>query len=96
MALAGNVLYVAGNPAYFPPNHDVKKYQAGYRGDLGGKLLCVSPADGRTLSEVKFDAPPAWDGLAVANECVYISLRDGSVCCLRGAEGTATGADLHR
>ena len=83
MALAGDVLYVAGNPVHFPEDHDVKKYEAGYRGDLGGRLLAVSTADGKTLSEVKLDAPPVWDSLAVANGCVYVSLRDGSVCCLQ-------------
>jgi outer membrane protein assembly factor BamB len=82
MAVARDVVYVAGNPAYFPPDHDVKKYEAGYRGDLGGLLLCVSPTEGKTLSGVKLDAPPVWDGLAVANGRVYVSLRDGSVCCL--------------
>jgi hypothetical protein len=82
LALAGNVLYVSGNPAYFPPDHDVKKYEAGYRGDLGGRLLCVSPTDGKTLSEVKLDSPPVWDSLAVANGRVYVSLRAGGVCCL--------------
>jgi hypothetical protein len=82
MAVASNVLYIAGNPAYFPPDHDVKKYEAGYRGDLGGRLLCVSPTEGKTLSEVKLDAPPVWDSLAVANGRVYVSLRDGGVCCL--------------
>lgn len=82
MALARDALYVAGNPAYFPPDHDVKKYEAGYRGDLGGLLLSVSPADGKTLSEVKLDAPPVWDGLAVAGGQVYLSLSDGSVLCL--------------
>jgi hypothetical protein len=81
MAVARDALFVAGNPAYFPPDHDAKQYEAGYRGDLGGLLLCVSTADGKTLSKYQLDAPPVWDGLAVAGGRLYVSLRDGSVCC---------------
>jgi hypothetical protein len=48
-------------------------------GNRGGVLLAVSAANGETLAEYKLDAPPVFDGMAVANERLYASLENGSV-----------------
>jgi hypothetical protein len=59
-----------------------KNYAAAYNGALGGLLLAVSATDGRKLAEYKLNAAPAWDGIAIANEQLYISLADGNVQCM--------------
>ena len=82
MVLAGEVVFVAGTPACFPPDHPVEKYEAAYEGKLGGLLWAVSAADGNKLAEHKLDAPPAWDGLAAAGGRLYLSQVDGTVVCL--------------
>jgi hypothetical protein len=46
-----------------------------------GLLWMVSAADGKVLVEIPLDAPPTYDGLAVAGEKVYITLQNGTVMC---------------
>ncbi|MCY3020446.1 MAG: PQQ-binding-like beta-propeller repeat protein [Planctomycetota bacterium] len=46
-----------------------------------GLLWMVSAADGKTLVEIPLEAPPTYDGLAVAGEKVYVSLQNGTVLC---------------
>lgn len=86
MVLAGEALFVAGVPAYFPPDHPVKKYEDAYAGKLGGLLWVASRADGKKLAQHKLAASPVWDGMAVANGRLYVSLRDGSVLCMGKGE----------
>ncbi|MCH8216543.1 MAG: PQQ-binding-like beta-propeller repeat protein [Planctomycetes bacterium] len=49
---------------------------------LGGRLFAVSAINGKKLAEYKLNAAPVWDGIAIANGQVYISLADGTVQCL--------------
>ncbi|UCG58464.1 MAG: PQQ-binding-like beta-propeller repeat protein, partial [Phycisphaerales bacterium] len=81
IAMAGNVLFVAGEPMKFD-DPSYKNYVAAYNGELGGRLLAVSAIDGKKLAEYKLNAAPVWDGLAVANGQLYIGLADGTVQCL--------------
>ena len=80
IAMAGDVIFVAGEPMKFD-DPSYKNYVAAYNGQLGGRLLAVSAADGKQLAEYKLNAAPAWDGIAIANEQLYISLADGTVQC---------------
>jgi hypothetical protein len=81
IAMAGDVLFVAGEPMEFDePSY--KNYVAAYNGQLGGRLLGVSAIDGESLSECKLNAAPVWDSIAVANDHLYIALEDGTVQCL--------------
>jgi outer membrane protein assembly factor BamB len=81
MAMAGDVLFVAGEPMKFDdPSYE--NYVAAYNGELGGRLLAVSATDSRQLAEYELNAAPAWDGIAIANGQLYISLADGTVQCL--------------
>jgi hypothetical protein len=81
IAMAGDVLFVAGEPMRFDePTY--KKYVAAYNGRLGGRLLAVSAIDGKQLAEYKLNAAPAWDSIAIANGQLYIGLEDGTVQCL--------------
>ena len=83
MVLAGDVVYVAGTPAYFPPDHPAAKYEAAHAGKLGGVLWAASATDGKKLAECQLDAAPAWDGMAAANGCLFVSLKNGTVQCWR-------------
>lgn len=81
IAMAGDVLFVAGEPMKFDAP-SFKNYVAAYSGRLGGRLLAVSATDGTQLAEYKLNAAPAWDSLAVANGHLYICLDDGTVRCM--------------
>ncbi|MHC4596676.1 MAG: outer membrane protein assembly factor BamB family protein, partial [Planctomycetota bacterium] len=81
MAMAGNVLFVAGEPMKFD-DPSYKNYVAAYNGELGGRLLAVSATDGKKLAEYKLNAAPVWDSIAIANRQLYIGLADGTVQCL--------------
>ncbi len=81
IAMAGGVLYVAGEPmAFDAPTY--QNYVAAYNGQLGGRLLAVSATDGTKLAEYQLNAAPVWDSIAIANEQLYVSLADGTVQCL--------------
>jgi hypothetical protein len=53
----------------------------GAEGKLAGFLAMLAAADGKKLAELPLSAPPTYDGLAIANGRVYVSLQDGSVIC---------------
>ena len=78
MALADDSLFVAGTPLAFPAGD---LHQA-YEGRMGGIVWAASALTGEKIAETKLSAAPAWDGMAVANGRLYISLQDGSVVCL--------------
>ena len=78
MVLAGKKLYLAGPPDIVPTEDPL----AAIEGRRGARLLAISAADGKKLSEVKLDAPPVFDGLIAANECLYVNTEDGTVRCL--------------
>ena len=81
MAMAGNVLFVAGEPMKFDdPSYE--NYVAAYNGELGGRLFAVSATDGKKLAEYKLNGAPVWDSIAIANRRLYIGLEDGTVQCL--------------
>jgi outer membrane protein assembly factor BamB len=80
LVLAGDVLFVAGTPVAFPSNDLAKAYE----GRMGGVLWAASAETGERTAEYKLDAPPAWDGMAVASGMLYISLEDGRVMCMGG------------
>jgi len=79
LALAKDVLFVAGTPVVFPEGDLAKSYE----GRMGGVLWAASAANGEKLAEYALDAPPAWDGLAAAHGMLFLSLADGRVVCLR-------------
>ncbi len=78
IALANDVLFVAGTPVVFPENDLGKAYE----GRMGGILWAASASTGEKLAQYALDAPPAWDGLAAANGMLFLSLADGRVLCM--------------
>ena len=82
MALAGKTLVCVGTPDILDP--DPKEPWAAYEGKRGGVLLAISAADGKTRTELKFDGGPTHDGIAVANQRIYVTTNDGRVLCFAG------------
>jgi hypothetical protein len=74
---SAGVLYVAGVPNKYPAE-DI--YMA-LEGRMQGLLTTFSATDGSLLAKYKLDAPPVWDGLAAADERLFISLKNGYVEC---------------
>jgi hypothetical protein len=80
MALCANGLLVAGRVC------DVRSDKS------RGFLWVVSMEDGKKLAEHRLDAPPAYDGLAVAGQQAYVALEDGNLICF--GKGFAQGSLL--
>jgi outer membrane protein assembly factor BamB len=83
MLRAGKALVLGGMPA-------IASAEAPYdilAGKKGGMLWLASTADGKALGGCTLDAPPVWDGLAVAGGRLYVSSVDGKLLCL-SADGT--------
>jgi outer membrane protein assembly factor BamB len=77
MAMAADVLFVAGTPVAFP-EEDLHR---AYEGRMGGVLWAASTEDGKKLAEYTLDAPPVWDSLAAAQGHLYLCTTDGKVRC---------------
>jgi outer membrane protein assembly factor BamB len=79
---AGDRLVLGVAPAVIPEDDP----HAAYEGRRGGVIRVYAEADGGRLGETSLDAPPAWDGMAVAGGKLYVATVDGKVVCLAGKE----------
>ena len=61
----------------------ILKQEAALAGQSGAVLWAVSAENGEKLGEYKLDAPPVFDGMAVANECLFLTTVNGKLLCLR-------------
>ena len=77
MALAGEVLFVAGAPDVVDPTDPWGSFE----GKKGSMLWAVSANDGRKLAEYRFDALPVFDGMAAAGRRLYLSTTGGKLLC---------------
>lgn len=77
MLKAGDRLFVAGTPGKFPEDD---LYQA-VEGKCGGVLIIFSTADGKPSKAYRLEAPPVWDGMAAANERLFMALKDNRIQC---------------
>jgi hypothetical protein len=79
MLLANQTLFIAGS-------HVGKNLKGLAELDTvqRGQLWAVSVINGEKLAEYSLTATPVLDGMAAANECLYISTIDGNVLCLAG------------
>jgi outer membrane protein assembly factor BamB len=77
MVTDGRQLAVAGPPARVKPDDA----WGGFEGRAGGELHVLDAESGKTLSRIKMDSPPAWDGMAAAGGVLYISTQDGRLLC---------------
>jgi hypothetical protein len=78
MVKAGETLFVAGPPDVLDP----KDPYAAFELRKGARLVAVSAADGKKLSETELEYPPVFDGLIAANGRLFASLEDGSIVSL--------------
>lgn len=77
MTLADDRLFLAGPPDEVDPADPLKTFE----GRGGAVLRAVNTADGSTLAEYTLEAQPVFDGMIAAGGRLYLTLRDGSVCC---------------
>ncbi len=94
MVLAGKTLFVAGPPDLvdeediFAQPHDPKvlakssQQAAALRGEKGSLLIAVSAKNGKKLCELKLDSMPIFDGIAAAEQKLFMSTTDGKIICL--------------
>jgi len=82
MVRAGDTLFAAGSPDTVDPADP----HGAWEGRRGGILAAFAAADGKKLAECKLPSPPVWDGLAAANDALFLATMDGSVLCLRNAK----------
>ncbi|MHC4627704.1 MAG: outer membrane protein assembly factor BamB family protein [Planctomycetota bacterium] len=77
MALAGDVLFVAGTPVVFPADDLARAYE----GRMGGVLWAASAETGEKLAEYRLGSAPVWDSMAAAGGRLYIATQDGKLRC---------------
>ena len=100
MVAAADTLFVAGHPDFIderralrlPDDPDVQqrlqRQAEALEGRHGGGLWAVSKADGQPVARYRLKSPPVFDGMAVADDRLFVATLDGSVLCL-GGEGPA-------
>jgi len=93
MAVAGDTLFVAGpldfideQRAFNSPNDpDVQaklsRQAEALAGQHGGQLWILAKANGKLLDRYVLNTIPVFDGMAAANNRLYIATMDGSIVC---------------
>jgi len=81
MMLAGDTLFIAGQPDHIDPIDPL----AAFEGRAGGKLIAIDSRTGKQLHELTLASPPIFDGLAAAHRRLWLSARDGKLRCFVGA-----------
>lgn len=61
---------------------DSKDPWAHFDGRMGGLITIHSKADGKLKQQIELQSPPVFDGLASADNRLFVSCKDGSVLCL--------------
>lgn len=77
MLLAGEHLLLAGPPDVVSASDPFGSFE----GRLGATIWVVSTKDGAKLAEHKLPSLPVFDGMAAANEKLFLSTTDGRVTC---------------
>ena len=67
MVKAGSHLFVAGAPDVLEPEDPT----AALEGRRGARLVTVSAADGQVQHETSLTAPPVFDGMIAAGDCLF-------------------------
>ena len=96
LLLAGDTLFVAGPPAVADEirafenwggaaaDRQLLAQAEAITGKRGAKLIAVNKLDGSKLSATELPAPPVFDGMIAARECLYLATIDGKIVCLAG------------
>jgi hypothetical protein len=83
MIRAGDVLLLGGMATLTNEENEPEAF-ARFEGRRKGLLWFISARDGTKVRTFNLEAPPVWDGMAVANKRLYISRTDGVIECLSG------------
>ena len=87
MLVASDQLAIAGPPETVV---DPKDPLGTYEGRGGGVLCTVSAVTGEVLNMYALESPPVFNGLAVANGRLYLTMQDGTVRCFSGQRRRST------
>ena len=85
---AGDTLLLGGMPA-LAEGHQGPQACAEFEGRGKGLLWVVAADSGDRLQSLTLPAPPVWDGMAVANQRLYVCRVDGAVECWGARAGRA-------
>jgi hypothetical protein len=98
MVLANKTLFVAGPPDVIDEEQVFKqigdpsvqpslaRQAEALTGHKGASLIAFSASDATELARYELDSPPVFDGMAAANERLYMTTVDGSVRCFAPAQ----------
>ena len=96
LAVADDKVFIAGPPDYFTSVaqegeealnlKDAKKALDAWTGKSGGILYAASASDGTKLAQIDLPAPTIFDGLAAADNQLYLALQNGQLLCLSSQE----------
>jgi outer membrane protein assembly factor BamB len=81
LIVAGDTVLAAGVP--MEASFGNAELSSSFAGEKGGRIWAASKADGEKIAARDLPSPPVWDGLAAARGDCIISLKDGTVLCLR-------------
>jgi outer membrane protein assembly factor BamB len=77
MAVTTDRILVAGAPDVVDPDDPLGAFE-----DRKGGVLYVCDKDsGQTVREYQLDSTPVFNGLAVASQCVFVSMQNGTLTC---------------
>ena len=107
MALADKTLFVAGPPDLVDESQAFRRFgdpeirkrlaeqKAALEGRRGALLAALSATEGNKLAVYRLDFAPVFDGMAAANQRLYLATLQGNVVCLGAGPGqplsSATG-----
>lgn len=72
-----NYLFIGGTPGFA----QTKDPYMAFTGREGGILRIIDASNGQQRAGYKLDSPPVWDGMAAADNRLFISMEDGTIQC---------------
>ena len=95
MALAGKTVLVSGAPDMIDEEYaferlaakdpailqELKEQDEALDGKRGAKMWAVNTETGEQSTGLELTSPPVWDGITVAQGCVFVSTMDGRLQC---------------
>ncbi len=92
LTLTANNLFCGGVPA----SDDAKTFLKAIDDQLGGEIHILDRKTGKRRGSIRLPSAPMWDGMAAANECLYVSMRNGSIACYGSKQDLRIGCHLAR
>lgn len=95
MAMAGKTIFIAGPEDMIDEEKSLQRLTdsellkkmnaqtAALEGKKGSTLFSISAKDGNKVAEINLDAMPVWDGMAIADNSLFMATTDGKVLRLK-------------